>query len=91
MNMWGFTPSLFDYMDDMFVKFLKKHGQEMKSEFFIPLVADTLIKQDKATVKVMTSEDEWFGITYREDKSTVVASIKKLVEQGVYPDKLFLR
>ena len=89
MNMWGFTPSLFEYMDDMFVDFLKEHGQEMKSEFFIPLVADTLIKQGKATVKVMTSEDEWFGITYREDKPAVVASIKKLVEKGIYPDKLF--
>ena len=89
MNMWGFTPSLFDYIDNMFIKFLEEHGQEMKSEFFIPLVADTLIKQGKATVKVMTSEDEWFGITYREDKPAVVASIKKLVEQGVYPDKLF--
>ena len=89
MNMWGFTPSLFEYMDDMFVDFLKEHGQEMKSEFFIPLVADTLIKQDKATVKVMTSKDEWFGITYREDKPNVVASVKKLVEQGIYPPKLF--
>ncbi len=89
MNMWGFTPSLFDCMDDVFVEFLKEHGQEMKSEFFIPLVADTLVKHGKATVKVMTSEDEWFGITYREDKPAVVASIKKLVEQGVYPNKLF--
>jgi len=89
MNMWGFTPSLFDYMDDVFVEFLKEHGQEMKSEFFIPLVADTLIKQGEAAVKVMTSEDEWFGITYREDKPAVVASIKKLVKQGVYPNKLF--
>ncbi len=89
MNMWGFTPSLFDYMDDMFVDFLKKSGQEMKSEFFIPLVADNLIKQGKATVKVMTSNDEWFGITYKEDKAFVVSSIRKLVEQGIYPDKLF--
>jgi dTDP-glucose pyrophosphorylase len=89
MNMWGFTPSLFKYMDDMFVDFLKEHGKERKSEFFIPLAADTLIKQGKATIKVMTSEDEWFGITYREDKPAVIASIKKLVEQGIYPDKLF--
>ena len=89
MNMWGFTPSLFEYMDDMFVDFLKKSGQEMKSEFFIPLVADNLIKQGKATVKVMTSNDEWFGITYKEDKAFVVSSIRKLVEQGIYPDKLF--
>jgi len=87
--MWGFTPSLFEYMHDIFVEFLQEHGQEMKSEFFIPLVADTLIKQNKATLKVMTSQDEWFGITYKEDKPTVVASIKKLVEQGIYPNKLF--
>ena len=89
MNMWGFTPSLFEYMDDTFVEFLKENGQEMKSEFFIPLVADTLVKDGKAEVKVMTSRDEWFGITYRKDKPVVVASIKKLVEQGVYPNKLF--
>ncbi len=89
MNMWGFTPSLFDNMTAMFTEFLRKQGSEMKSEFFIPLVADTLIKQDKATVKVMKSTDEWFGITYREDKPQVVASIKALVEQGEYPAKLF--
>lgn len=89
MNMWGFTPSLFDNMTAMFSKFLEQHGNEMKSEFFIPLVADTLIKQGKATVKVMKSADEWFGITYREDKPQVVASIKALVEQGEYPAKLF--
>ncbi|MFA6716252.1 MAG: sugar phosphate nucleotidyltransferase [Victivallaceae bacterium] len=89
MNMWGFTPSLFGYMEDLFVEFLRERGTEMKSEFFIPSVADTLIKQGKATVKVLTSEDEWFGITYREDKPAVVASIEKLVKQGIYPDKLF--
>jgi dTDP-glucose pyrophosphorylase len=89
MNMWGFTPSLFDNMTEMFIQFLKEQGNEMKSEFFIPLVADTLIKQNKATVKVMKSSDEWFGITYREDKPQVVASIQALVEQGEYPVKLF--
>ncbi|MCP3968477.1 MAG: nucleotidyltransferase [Lentisphaerae bacterium] len=89
LNMWGFTPSLFDYMDEMFADFLKEHGQEMKSEFFIPSVVDTLIKKGKADVKVMTSEDNWFGITYREDKPMVVASIKELVAKGHYPGKLF--
>jgi NDP-sugar pyrophosphorylase family protein len=89
MNMWGFTPSLFDHMQEMFVEFLKERGQEMKSEFFIPLVADTLIKQGKAKVKVMTSNDEWFGITYQEDKPAVIKSIKELVAQGIYPEKLF--
>ncbi|QSH41229.1 sugar phosphate nucleotidyltransferase [Lentisphaerota bacterium ZTH] len=89
LNMWGFTPSLFKYMDKMFVEFLDKHGNEMKSEFFIPFVVDTLIKNGSAEVKVMTSEDSWFGITYREDKPKVVASIKELVTKGFYPEKLF--
>jgi len=89
MNMWGGTPSLFKYMDDLFTGFLKQYGQEMKSEFFIPVVAATLIQMGKATVTVMTSNDEWFGITYKEDKAVVVESIKRLVEQGAYPAKLF--
>ncbi len=90
LNMWGFTPSLFDHLDRMFAAFLAERGQEMKSEFFIPLVVDTLIKEGKARVKVMTSEDAWFGVTYREDKPQVTASIKRLVERGDYPQKLFV-
>ncbi len=89
MNMWGFTPSLFDNMDEMFVEFLKEHGNEPKSEFFIPLVADTLIKAGKAAVKVMKSNDNWFGITYREDKPQVIASIRQLIADGIYPEQLF--
>ncbi|MDD5697568.1 MAG: sugar phosphate nucleotidyltransferase [Victivallaceae bacterium] len=89
MNMWGFTPQLFDYLENLFAEFLTERGREMKSEFFIPTAADTLIKRDKAAVKVLTSTDKWFGITYREDKPAVEASISKLVKQGIYPDKLF--
>ena len=89
MNMWGFTPSLFENMEEMFIEFLQKHGNEEKSEFFIPLVADTLIKSGKATVKVMKSTDNWFGITYKEDKPQVIENIKQLVEAGEYPAKLF--
>lgn len=89
MNMWGFTPSLFDHIERLFVEFLKNHGGELKSEFFIPLVADTLIKENKAEVKVMKSADAWFGITYREDKPIVVNSIQALVKKGAYPEKLF--
>ncbi len=89
MNMWGFTPSLFDCLEGLFIEFLTEHGREMKSEFFIPRAVDTLVKRGKAAVKVMTSEDKWFGITYREDKPGLVAGIRKLVEQGVYPNRLF--
>lgn len=89
MNMWGFTPSLFGHLERLFVEFLKTSGQKEKSEFYIPSVADTLIKEGKAEVKVMESRDSWFGITYREDKDNVVNSIRALVAKGDYPEKLF--
>jgi dTDP-glucose pyrophosphorylase len=89
MNMWGFTPSIFDHLEQMFIEFLKVNGQKEKSEFYIPSVADTLIKAGKAGVKVMESRDSWFGITYREDKDKVVDSIRALVAKGIYPNKLF--
>ncbi len=89
MNMWGFTPSLFGHLERLFIEFLKVSGQKEKSEFYIPSVADALIKEGKAEVKVMASRDSWFGITYREDKDIVVNSIRALVAKGVYPNKLF--
>jgi dTDP-glucose pyrophosphorylase len=89
MNMWGFTPSLFEHLERLFIEFLQVSGQQEKSEFYIPSVADTLIKANKAEVKVMESRDSWFGITYREDKDNVVESIRTLVAKGVYPNKLF--
>lgn len=89
MNMWGFTPSLFGHLERLFIEFLKTSGQKEKSEFYIPSVADTLIKEGKAEVKVMESRDSWFGITYREDKDNVVNSIRALVAKGDYPEKLF--
>lgn len=89
MNLWGFTPSLFDNLERLFIDFLSKRGNEMKSEFYIPSVADTLIREKLATVEVMTSKDSWFGVTYREDKEFVMNSIRELVAKGVYPEKLF--
>ena len=89
MNMWGFTPSIFEYLEDMFRDFLEKQGGELKSEFFIPFVVDELIKNDVAKVKVLKSFDSWFGITYKDDKPHVIENIKRLVDQGVYPAKLY--
>ncbi len=89
LNMWGFTPSIFNYIEKLFNKFLKKSGNELKSEFYIPYVVDELIKKDKAKVKVLKSYGSWFGITYKEDKPYVVDSIKGLVDKGIYPGKLF--
>ena len=89
MNMLGFTPSIFKYVEEMFIDFLKSKGSELKSEFYIPYVVDELIKNGKAKVKVLKSYDTWFGITYKEDKPFVVNSIKNLVNEGIYPEKLF--
>ncbi len=89
MNMWGFHPSLFDHLEELFVDFLKEHGNELKSEFYIPMVVDCLVKANKCTTEVLTSKDAWFGITYKEDKANVQASLLELIASGKYPNKLF--
>lgn len=83
MNLWGFTPEIFDYLDREFVNF-KKNNDILKDEYLIPGVVDTLIKSGEATVKVLRSPDRWYGMTYREDKETVAAAMKEMVECGLY-------
>jgi UTP-glucose-1-phosphate uridylyltransferase len=89
MNMFGFTPSAFELLQAEFVKFLTTRINDEKAEFFIPTPMNALIKAGRARMKVLASTSAWFGITYREDKPTVVASIARLVQQGVYPEKLW--
>ena len=89
LNMWGFTPAIFAYLESQFVEFLNEQISVPKSEFFIPSVVDKVIKDKTAKLKVLESADAWFGVTYREDKPMVVANIQKLVDDGVYPEKLF--
>ncbi len=89
MNMWGFTPDYFDYSEKAFVKFLTEHGQELKSEFYIPSVVNDLIKADEITLKVEQTPSKWFGVTFAADRPATVAQFEKLVEEGVYPKKLF--
>ncbi len=89
MNMWGFTPEFLDELEVGFEKFLSKYGQDLKSEYLLPDVVGDLIEEGKADVKVLETNDKWFGVTYKEDKETVVNSFKELVEKGVYPKKLF--
>ncbi len=89
MNMWGFSPDYFDYSLDFFKEFLNEHGQELKSEFYIPFAVNNLIVEGKATCKVLDTPSKWFGVTYSEDRPQTVSEIRKLVEQGVYPEKLF--
>jgi len=89
MNFWGFTPEYFRQTGDLFRKFLAGNIQDPKSEFYIPLAVDSLIKQKKARIKVLRSHDQWFGVTYKEDKPLVINKIKQLIQQGFYPEKLW--
>ena len=89
MNMWGFTPVLFDYLNEMIIEFLEKDGHEMKSEFLIPSVINNLIQSGREPVHVLRSSSSWFGVTYKEDKPYVMGEILKLVDRGIYPQKLF--
>ncbi len=83
MNLWGFTPEIFDYLDREFKNF-KETANIMKDEYLIPGVVDTLIKNGEATVKVLRSPDRWYGMTYREDQEAVTAAMKELCDNGAY-------
>lgn len=90
MNMWGFPPKLLNELEQGFPEFLRNVEEgDVKAEYLIPTVVDTLIKSNKAKVTVLETRDKWFGVTYKEDKEAVVAAVKALVMAGVYPEKLF--
>ena len=91
MNMWGFTKSILKEIEEGFPAFLDKGLKEnpMKCEYFLPTVVSNLLGEDRATVAVLKSADKWYGVTYKEDKAAVVASVRALVDGGVYPEKLF--
>ena len=89
MNMFGFLPSYFDYASEQFATFLKERGSEDKSEFFIPLMMDTLIKSGKLNVKVIDTDASWFGVTYKEDKPFVQQQLNDLITAGEYPADLW--
>jgi dTDP-glucose pyrophosphorylase len=89
MNMWGFTPQIFGQLYEQFQRFLKRYGDDLKAECYIPSTVNTLIQSGQARVKVLRSGDAWFGVTYREDHPRVVQSISRLVEGGTYPRKLW--
>lgn len=89
MNFWGFTPAVFKKTEEEFVKFALSHKDKPKAEFFIPLIADILIKENIAQFKSIPTENTWFGVTYKEDKPVVQESINQLIKDGVYPEKLW--
>ena len=89
MNMWGFTPEIFEVLENGFAEFLKNLSDPMKGEYLIPTIVDGLIQEQKANVTVLESRDKWFGVTYKEDKPAVVQSFRELIDAGVYGEKLF--
>ena len=89
MNMWGFTPDYFDYSEEYFKEFLKENKNNLKAEYFIPLMVNKLIQDGTAKVKVLDTTSKWFGVTYADDRQGVVDKIAALGAAGEYPAKLF--
>lgn len=89
MNFWGFTPKCFEFGGALFEAFLEANKNNPKAEFFIPYVVNEILRSDVASVEVLKSDAQWFGVTYKEDKAIVQAAIEKLKDQGVYPVNLW--
>ncbi|MDR2407724.1 MAG: nucleotidyltransferase, partial [Bacteroidales bacterium] len=89
MNFWGFHPSIFNAIEDLFVDFLQKHIDNTSSEFYIPFVIDNLLQADKIQVKVLQTNSQWYGITYKEDSQYVIGKFKEMVQSNIYPPVLW--
>lgn len=90
MNMWGITPEFFEILKTGFDEFLEKtESTDLKAEYLLPTMIGDLLSDGKLEVKVLQSHDQWFGVTYKEDKESVTAALRGLIEEGVYPSKLF--
>ena len=89
MNMWGCLPNIFDEFQHRFEQFLAERGDEMKSEFYIPTLISQLIDEGKIFLKMIKTDSPWFGVTYKEDKPQVIASLNKLIQENVYPSSLW--
>jgi hypothetical protein len=89
MNIWGFQPSLFEHLRRLMAAFLQQHGTDEKAEFYIPTVVNTLVAASQARVRVLSTPDSWFGVTFREDCPHVRQNVRALIAQGVYPERLW--
>jgi hypothetical protein len=89
MNFWGFTPSFFHYLENGFREFMTRNADQLKAEFYIPSVVNELVRSGKTTVKLLDCRERWFGMTYREDREMVVAKLRELVDQHIYPGNLW--
>lgn len=91
MNMWGFSKSILEELENRFAAFLKENleSNPLKCEYFLPTVVGELLEEEKATVEVLKSSDRWYGVTYKEDKEVVVEAVKNFKKEGLYPDRLW--
>jgi dTDP-glucose pyrophosphorylase len=89
MNMWGFKPSYFGYAQEHFTEFVNKQGSELKGEFYIPTLIDSLIHKDVLKVKILNTDSEWFGVTYPEDKPKVQDALSELISKEEYPKSIW--
>ena len=90
MNMWGLTPAFFEILESGFERFLNDTPAEnLKSEYLLPTIIGDLLMEGKVSVKVLKSEDQWFGVTYKEDREAVMNAVRNLIENGVYPSSLY--
>jgi len=89
LNCWGFRPSFFERLDEGFRQFLRENAANPKAEFYLPFAVNSLIQTGTAQVKVLPTSANWFGVTYREDRSVVMESIRRLIQAGTYPEKLW--
>jgi len=89
MNLWGFKPSCYDFLGKEFRNFIDRHGMDLKSELDIPTSVDKFVKSGEIKIKILSTNERWFGVTYREDKPFVVESIKKMIRKGIYPVRIY--
>ena len=91
MNMWGFTEEILDYAEKFFVDFFNEEvpNNPEKAEFYLPSIVDKLLSSGEARVKVLSSPEKWYGVTYQEDKEEVISAIRRLINDGKYPEELW--
>lgn len=89
MNLWGFHQNVFEHSRNMFIDFVKNNSENPRAEFYIPLVVNDLLEKNKIKLKVLTSTEKWYGVTYKEDKDDVVAAMANLHNSGKYPKALW--
>lgn len=89
MNFWGFHPNVFEFIQKLFLQFLRAYGNEPKAEFFIPIIGDAFIKKDDNKIKVIPTEAQWFGVTYKKDAEEVREDFNQLIQAGEYPPQLW--